>query len=60
MYSDLGVVQMARHQPMAQTKKVVKKDKTARIMVRRISMRDLDVAQMARRLLRVQKIKVVS
>ena len=45
---------------MAQTKKVVKKDKTARIMVRRISMRDSDVAQMARRLLRVQKIKVVS
>ena len=58
--TDLGVVQTARHQPMAQTKKVVKKDKTARIMVRRISMRDLDVAQMARRLLRVQKIKVVS
>ena len=45
---------------MAQTKKDVKKDRTARIMVRRISMRDLDVAQMARRLLRVQKIKVVS
>ena len=45
---------------MAQTKKVVKKDKTAKIMVRRTSTRDLDVVQMERRLLRVQKIKGVS
>ena len=60
IFSDLGAVQTGRHQPMDQMKKVVKKDKIARIMVRRISMRDLDVAQMERRLLKVQKIKVVS
>ena len=60
MCTDLGVVQTARHQPMAQTMKVVKKDKIAKILVHRISTRDLDVAQMERRLLRVQKIKVVS
>ena len=60
MCTDLGVVQTAKHQPMAQKKKVVRKDKIAKIMVRRISTRDLDVAQMERRLLRVQKIKVVS
>ena len=60
MCTDLGVVQMARHQPMDQMKKVVKKDKIAKILVHRISTKDLDVAQMERRLLRVQKIKVVS
>ena len=60
MCTDLGVVQTARHQPMAQKMKVVRRDKIAKIMVRRISTRDLDVAQMEKRLLRVQKIKVVS
>ena len=60
MYSDLGAVETARHRPMAQTKRVVKKDRTAKIMARRISTKALDVAQMERRLLRVQKIKVVT
>ena len=60
MCTDLGVVQTARHQPMAQTKKVVKKDRTAKIMVPRINTRDLVVAQIEKRLLRVQKIRVVS